>query len=249
MIRERFFQRGARHRNHLALEYFTEMRNESWPDFLAGDCAIQHALERRGALPGDAARNDQIKVSQIGGHIVREAVRSDPAAQVHAKRRELFFAGGVIHPNSVVGRDAASSHAEIGRGANHHFFELLDVPAHVAAMLREIQDGIADDLAGAVIGDVAAAIARMEGDVHLREQAFAGTQVFAFAIAAESDHVRMLAEQQDIGNRAGFARFHCARLQRTCRGIGQQPQIHYPAGWSFVVQVSVAPGTRDSQSQ
>ena len=153
---------------------------------------------------------------------------------MHAERGEFFFAGGGVHPNAVAICDAPGGDAKIRGGADHHFFELIDVPAHVAAMLREIEDGIADDLAGAVVGDVAAAIGRGKVDVHLREHAFAGTEMFVFSIAAESDHVRMLAKQQHIGNRAGFARCHCARLQFTCRGIGQQPQIHRPAGCPFV---------------
>ena len=70
------------------------------------DGAIQHAFERRGALPGDPARNDQIEVSQIGRNIVREAVRSDPAAQMYAERCEFFFAGGGVHPDAVAICDA-----------------------------------------------------------------------------------------------------------------------------------------------
>ena len=58
-------------------------------------------------------------------------------------------------------------HAERRGGANHDFLELAHVPAHVAADLAELQDGIADDLAGAVIGDVAAAIGMMELDAQL----------------------------------------------------------------------------------
>jgi hypothetical protein len=44
---------------------------------------------------------------------------------------------------------------------------LLDVPADVAAMFGEIEDGVADDLAGTVVGDVAAAVGFVEGDIYL----------------------------------------------------------------------------------
>ena len=103
--------------------------------------------------------------------------------------------------------------SEIACGANHGLFELVDVPANVAAMLGEIENRIADDLAGAVIGDVAAAVGGMEFDVHLLQHALVRAQIFGLAVAAERDYVRMLAEEQDIGNRAGFAGFDRAMLQ------------------------------------
>ena len=38
--------------------------------------------------------------------------------------------------------------------------------------------------------------------------------MFVFSVAAERDHVRMLAEEQDVGNGAGFAGFDELMLER-----------------------------------
>ena len=67
----------------------------------------------------------------------------------------------------MVAFDALGRHAEIRGGANHHFFELCDVPAMSRRCSVKIQYRIADDLAGAVIGDVAAAVGGMKFHVHL----------------------------------------------------------------------------------
>ena len=118
VILQFFFEFGARHGDHLAIEYLAEMRGQLRPDFIAAHGAIQHAFERRGALPGNAARHDQIKVSQIGRHIVREAVRSHPAAQVHAERCQFFFACGRCRPKCRGGpatRRAVTSKSAVAR--------------------------------------------------------------------------------------------------------------------------------------
>ena len=64
-------------------------------------------------------------------------------------------------PNSRVARIMVSSSCS-------------NVPANVAAMFGEIENRVADDLAGAVIGDVAAAVGGMEFDIHLPKDAICG---------------------------------------------------------------------------
>ena len=53
--------------------------------------------------------------------------------------------------------DAARRHAEIRADANHQLLEIPHVGVHIAPIRLEIDYGIADELTGAVIGDVAAA--------------------------------------------------------------------------------------------
>jgi hypothetical protein len=45
-----------------------------------------------------------------------------------------------------------------------------------------------------MIGDVASAVAGMKFHMHLAEYVRSGAQMFAFAVAAKGDHVRVLAE-------------------------------------------------------
>jgi hypothetical protein len=58
-----------------------------------------------------------------------------------------------------------------------------------------------------MIGDVTATIGRVKLHLHLRKQTIVRTQVFALAVAPERNHVRVLAEEQNIGNCVCFARF------------------------------------------
>ena|ERR1700723_2198329 len=132
---------------------------------------------------------------------------------MNAERCELFSACRRVEPDAVQSFDAMSFDFEFPRGANHCFFELMDVPADIPAMLGEIEDRIADDLPGAVIGDIAAAIGGMKLDIHLPKHAIRGAQVFELAVAAKRDDVRMLAEEQNIGNRTGLAGLDRATLQ------------------------------------
>jgi hypothetical protein len=102
---------------------------------------------------------------------------------------------------------AARHDSKIFGRVNHCFFQLFDVPASVAAMLCQIKDRVADNLPGTMIGDIAAAVGRMKFHLHLRKQAIVSAQVFAFAVPPEGDHVRVLAEKQNVGNCIRFARF------------------------------------------
>ena len=50
----------------------------------------------------------------------------------------------------------------------------------------------------------------------------AGAEIFFFSVAAQSDHMRVLAEEQDVWDRAGFAGFDELILERAGFGVGQE---------------------------
>jgi len=83
----------------------------------------------------------------------------------------------------------------------------------------EIQDGIANNLAGTVIGDVAAAIGFAKFDTLLTENVFGGEQILLAGIAPERDDMRMLAEEKNIINGGSLLCGHEAFLQ----GVGVRP--------------------------
>ena len=58
----------------------------------------------------------------------------------------------------------------------------------------------------------------------------------ALAVAAERDDVRMLAEKQHVGDRAGFAGFDELPLQFARRAVGDQAQVDHPAGFFRLLQ-------------
>ena len=54
--------------------------------------------------------------------------------------------------------------------ADQHLLEIAHVAVHVAAVLRQLEDRVADELPGAVIGDVAAAAGLEETDAFARQR-------------------------------------------------------------------------------
>ena len=107
------------------------------------------------------------------------------------------------------------------------------VRADIALPFAQIEDRIADELAGTVIGHVAAAVRGIECDARALQDFVAREQVFHVAVAAERDDVRMLEEQQLIGDAAPLAlrdepllQFAAPRRNRSGRvGAAQQLRI------------------------
>jgi hypothetical protein len=80
----------------------------------------------------------------------------------------------------------------------------------------------------------------MEGDVHLGEEVVIRAEILAAAIAAESDYVRMFAEEQHVWDRAGFAGFDELTLECAGLGVGQEARVYLPADFFWVVHETVA---------
>jgi hypothetical protein len=68
----------------------------------------------------------------------------------------------------------------------------------------------------------------------------AGTEIFAVAVAAQGYRVRMLAEEQDVGNGSGFAGFDELMLECARGSVGQQACVHLPADFLWVLHETVA---------
>ena len=117
------------------------------------------------------------------------------------------------------------SNAEFGRGADHGLLEAAHVPANVAANFAEIQNRIADELSRPVIGDVAAAIGFKKRNAHPAQHLVRGAKIGNFSAAAQRDHVRVLAQQQNVGDGAGFARGGHAPLQLPRRAVFHETEI------------------------
>ena len=66
------------------------------------------------------------------------------------------------------------------------------------AQAAQVEDGVPHQLAGAVVGDVSAAIDLVEGDAARGEQRIGGQHVAAVRVAAEGEHGGMLEQEQDV---------------------------------------------------
>ncbi len=124
---------------------------------------------------------------------------------VDADGGDLFLADAAARHRPDAGEfaDALRHHAEVAAGADQHLFQQANIidRAEVWAFFSgkiaaQIDDGIADQLTGTVVGYVAAAIDLVQLDSALREQFVAGQNVGAMGVAAKREDRRMLQEKQ-----------------------------------------------------
>src|ERR1039458_10902297 len=97
-------------------------------------------------------------------------------------------------PDAGAAWDALGQHAEVGAGADEGFFhhaDEVDGPQKSVAraalagpFAAQVEDGVADQLAGTVIGDIAAAVDLVELDAARSEELIAGDDVGAGGVAA-----------------------------------------------------------------
>jgi hypothetical protein len=64
--------------------------------------------------------------------------------------------------------------------------------------------------------------------------------MFFFSVAAEGDRVRMLAEEQDVWDDAGFAGFDKLMLKRAGWGVRQEACVYVPANFFRLLHETVA---------
>ena len=125
---------------------------------------------------------------------------------------------------------AAGGDAVFLQCAGDGFDKGVHVGADVALPLAQIEDGVADKLAGAVIGDVATAVGFVNVDAASGEHFRAGEDVAEMGVAAERDDVRMFDEQQLVGDESGLAPGLEMLLELKCLGPAETPQITGFAG-------------------
>jgi len=112
------------------------------------------------------------------------------------------------HPHSRQLRNAARLDAEVRQSIDQRLLDGTHVRAHVALPFAQVQNRIAHDLPRPVIGDVAAAVGGMEGDAGAGQHIFAGQQVFHVAVAPHRNRMRVLQQEELVGDGAGLALGH-----------------------------------------
>jgi len=205
----------------LGLEDCAEVAGDGFGDGVEIERAAEFPLHRGDGVRSDAAGDDEVEVAEVGVDVEGETVGGDEAGDVNADGGKL---GIGFCPDAGEAVEAFGGDGEVGRGANEDFFEAADEvddadvladrrasldrtaeggrPYMVIAKHRlfdaresaEVEDGIADDLAGAVESDVAAAVALEEFDAAPGEEFGRGDDVRGFGVAAESDDRRVFEE-------------------------------------------------------
>ena len=122
---------------------------------------LAHLLgQRRHPTVGDAARDDQIKKRQIRVHVERQAMHGDPAAALDPKSTN--FPCGLsrcrVDPNPSQSFDSPCRHPVVLAGADDRFLEQSQVLVDVCEELIKVEDGVPDNLSGAVVSDVSPSV-------------------------------------------------------------------------------------------
>lgn len=123
---------------------------------------IGFEIEAGNGAIGDAAGNDEVEVTKIGGDVEGESVGGDAAGDVNADRRDFLLLDGSAGegPDAGASGDALSRDAEVGTGQDQGFFEATDVVdgSKARGEAAEVEDRVADELTRAMVSDVASAI-------------------------------------------------------------------------------------------
>ena len=108
-----------------------------------------------------------------------------------------------VSPSIRVARDA-----ERQERADQRLLQVAAVALHVLAVPRQVEDRVADELAGPVVGRLAAAVGLDDLDLG----AVGDVQLARLGAPAERDHRRVLEQQHRVGHRAARDRVREAAL-------------------------------------
>ena len=103
---------------------------------------------------GDATVVYEGEMVEIGGEVEGEAVHGHPALYVDA------YGGDLVpgDPDTGFSVTPGPCNAKTCEGTDQDLFQLPKMLSQVCAVSGEVHDGVADDLARAVVGDVSAAV-------------------------------------------------------------------------------------------
>ena len=138
----------------------------------------------------------------------------DAALHAHADRGDLVFGEQPAHPDAAAPLDPVSLDAEAGEHLDEDAFESPHVRDDIDG-LDEAHDRVADDLAGAVPGDLAAAVDVDDGGA-------VGGSFVAGGAGAGGEHRFVLEQQQRVGSRARGDLAVDPALERPAVGVGDQ---------------------------
>jgi hypothetical protein len=207
-------------------------------------------LEAGDGAVGNAAGVDEVEVPQIGSDVEGEAVRGNAAGHMDADGADLSAPGAGLAdrftalvqsaaarraqsaPDAGEFADAAGGQAEFAAEADEGFFhepDEVDRPEAAAdgrvAQAAEIEDRVADQLAGAVVGHVAAAVDLVEGDAAAFEQLVRCQNVGTVGVTAQGEHGRVLQQQEHVADAILLAEIDELGLETQGLGVVDAAEI------------------------
>jgi hypothetical protein len=121
-------------------------------------------------------------VGHVGVDVEGQAVEADPLFEADAQggdfaRGRAGWIGGLADPNASCAKLAVGGDGEVSQGVDDGLFEQAHVIVEAEVEGVEIEDGVDDELAWAVVGDVAAAVGGFDCDAKTGELVGGGQEV------------------------------------------------------------------------
>ena len=163
-------------------------------------CPAQRLLHRGDSLAHEPTGYYQVEMGKVGPHVESKAVIGNPILDTGPQSDDLPF---LIQPDPNVSRQALGSNAKLVQGPNHHFFQGMHIPAYVLTVVSQVYDRIAHQLPGAMVGHVAPPLNTTHLDAMFGQPLSGNQYVALISSPPESDHWRMLNEDQSVCNETG----------------------------------------------
>jgi len=179
----------------LALEHLAEVVSQPLLDIAPIGRAAQ-PFERCDPAIRNAARHDEVEMAEVGRMVQRETMARDPPRNPDADGGQLL----VPDPDAGESPDAPGLNTVIGRGPDHHFFQVTDVTVNVTTIRLQVDDGISDDLPRPVVRDVATPTGFEHLDALRSEGIRRRQDVRAAAISADGKSLIASFNKADIDN-------------------------------------------------
>lgn len=171
----------------------------------------------------DAARDDASEVGEVGVYVEGEAMVSDPTPDGDPEGGDFARAD----PDAGEAGASRGGEAEGADGVDQNLLEEAKVGVQVFAG-GEGDDGVADELAGTVVGDVSAAVGRGEFDTLGGEPGGVPDQVFLGAGAeADGEHGLVFGEDQRVTDLAGQVAGDEGFLRDTGGFVARAPPVDH----------------------
>ena len=148
----------------------------------------------------DATGNDGLETAQGHGlHIECETVHGDPFANADADGGKL----SICHPHAREAFAAAGGDLKMLASEDQRLFDAAEVIVEVSPVLSEVEHEIADELSGAMVGGLSAAV----GLDHWQAGCLGLKKAGTIGSAPDRDHGLVLEQQNRIFNLTGQSFF------------------------------------------
>ena len=186
----------------------------------------EEALKARDPLVPDTAGNGEAERGEVVADVQREPVGGDPARDPNTDGRDLLLP----HPAPREAGDALCPKAVVGAREDQHLFEIPDIAVDIPPVRGEIEDRIADRLAGAVIGDVAPPPAFEDLEAPGRKCLRGEEEMVSAGVAPEREDRFVFEEEERVGDRRRLALRHQGVLDLEGAGVRHEAQPLDPQG-------------------